>query len=159
MPLYDKPPRRSTEPPRRSTEPPRRNTSLSVKSLRKGLTFNIGKSTSEPSPPPKPQQVLKPGEYSTYNLSWPKLKAYLQKKFPNVPFGDGKVRFDSDIIPSLAEHLLPAILTASRRMQMVKDKWVFEIPRSLNSVGSYIHPMSNVRCHRYVLLINWFAVE
>src|SRR5437660_886445 len=71
-----------------NTSPQRRDSGLSfICKVGKRLSF---KDEAEKRPPP-PKPVLKEAYYSTYELTWEKLKAYLEWKFPDTPFGDRNV--------------------------------------------------------------------
>lgn len=73
-------------PPRRSATEVTTATSSGRSIFRR---FSFKDQAEQPSPPPKPN--LKEAYYPTYKLSWEKLKAYLERKFPEVAFGEREV--------------------------------------------------------------------
>ncbi|OCK89416.1 uncharacterized protein K441DRAFT_667504 [Cenococcum geophilum 1.58] len=73
----------------------------------------------------QPPKLLRQDSYPTYRLKWEKLKAFLERKFPDHTFKERRV---------------------------IGDKYIFNIPESLKSVGSpnnfhlYPNSTSTTKC-------------
>lgn len=71
-----------------NSPPQRRDSGLSFLG-KAGKRLSFKKEAEQPPPPPKP--VLKEAYFPTYQFNWERLKAYLERKFPDVQFGDRNV--------------------------------------------------------------------
>jgi hypothetical protein len=107
-----------------------------------GKRLSFKNEAEQPPPPPKP--VLKEAYFSTYQLSWEKLKAYLERKFPNTEFGDRNVSlFAAGTYPCVRQPcLIVSILMP--HLQVNVDKYIFAIPTDAELVSCHFSFLSNM---------------
>jgi hypothetical protein len=101
----------------------------------------------------QPPKFLRQDSYPTYRLKWEKLKAFLERKFPNHTFEERRVCCPTQQ-PCNPHYLLYLYMGLTRLLsaQVIGDKYIFDIPESLKSVGSlnnfhlYPNSISTTKC-------------
>lgn len=121
--------------------PQRRDSGLSFLS-KAGKRLSFKNEAEQPPPPPKP--VLKEAYFPTYQFSWEKLKAYLERKFPDTKFEDRNVSFSTaGTYPCVRQPCL-IVSVLIPHFQVNVDKYVFAIPIDAELVSFHFPFGSNV---------------